>query len=267
MAESYEAIEQLKKYITQALLLAKPSPKYIFYLYLAASDQASLDKVETLLSGPQNRSPDGPTLKQHFDSTKESEMLIKWAIEVVKFDIKYKSQTTIKAETLIDFMVECTINDEESGGNTKASKLLKGKSITKNTKTGHYHISAEGEAKIRERDQVFKTSPEFEKYKNFWIPVSERVNGWTIVTRERTNGGRNEKFHHHPSLTRQLRSKKQVYSFIRYGFVTRHNEGLSSLEAAENLVPEPKRQRRKTPKEAVEEFLAEARNNLNNYRG
>ncbi|KAL8110738.1 hypothetical protein AgCh_026466 [Apium graveolens] len=85
MAESYEAIEQLKKYITQALLLAKPSPKNIFYLYLAASDQASQprDEVENLLSGPQNRSPDGPTLKRHFDSPKESERLIKWAIEVI----------------------------------------------------------------------------------------------------------------------------------------------------------------------------------------
>ncbi|XP_074337257.1 uncharacterized protein LOC141674447 [Apium graveolens] len=39
-AESQEAFEQLKKYMTEAPLLAKPSPEDTLYLYLAVSEQA-----------------------------------------------------------------------------------------------------------------------------------------------------------------------------------------------------------------------------------
>ncbi|XP_074374374.1 putative mitochondrial protein AtMg00860 [Apium graveolens] len=40
IAESQEAFEQLKKYMTEAPLLAKPSPEDTLYLYLAVSEQA-----------------------------------------------------------------------------------------------------------------------------------------------------------------------------------------------------------------------------------
>ncbi|XP_074373823.1 putative mitochondrial protein AtMg00860 [Apium graveolens] len=38
--ESQEAFEQLKKYMAEAPLLAKPSPEDILYLYLTVSEQA-----------------------------------------------------------------------------------------------------------------------------------------------------------------------------------------------------------------------------------
>ena len=47
---------------------------------------------------------------------KANERLVKWAIDLGEFDIKYKPRTTIKAETLADFMVECTIANQEVGG-------------------------------------------------------------------------------------------------------------------------------------------------------
>ncbi|XP_074374755.1 uncharacterized protein LOC141715175 [Apium graveolens] len=49
-------------------------------------------------------------------SPKASGRLIKWVIELEEFDIKYKPRMAIKAQTLADFMVECTINDQEVGG-------------------------------------------------------------------------------------------------------------------------------------------------------
>ncbi|KAK1371723.1 hypothetical protein POM88_037815 [Heracleum sosnowskyi] len=154
------------------------------------------------------------------------------------------------------------IDDEEADHEEKESQSNHAprtlKSSVMSTKTGRYDISATDEKKIQEMDEVFQTSPEFEKYRNSWIPVAERLKGWTIETRERANQGRIEKFYYHNSLTRQLRSKKQVYSFIRYGLVS---------TAAENLSPLPKRQRSQTPKEAVEAFLGESRNNLNNFKG
>ncbi|XP_074359789.1 uncharacterized protein LOC141699884 [Apium graveolens] len=42
--------------------------------------------------------------------------LIKWEIELGEFDIKYNPRTAIKAQALADFVVECTINDQEVGG-------------------------------------------------------------------------------------------------------------------------------------------------------
>ncbi|XP_074352110.1 uncharacterized protein LOC141691272 [Apium graveolens] len=55
-------------------------------------------------------------LKNILHSPKASGRLIKWAIELGEFDIKYKSRTAIKHHALTDFVVECTINDQEVGG-------------------------------------------------------------------------------------------------------------------------------------------------------
>ncbi|XP_074373822.1 uncharacterized protein LOC141714189 [Apium graveolens] len=64
-------------------------------------------KIEILTDQP---------LKNIFHSPKASGRLIKWAIELGEFDIKYKPRTAIKAQALADFVVECTINDQEVGG-------------------------------------------------------------------------------------------------------------------------------------------------------
>ena len=55
-------------------------------------------------------------LRNIMHSPKASGRLIKWAVELGKFDIKYKPRTAIKAQALADFLVECTINNQEVGG-------------------------------------------------------------------------------------------------------------------------------------------------------
>ncbi|XP_074377527.1 uncharacterized protein LOC141719041 [Apium graveolens] len=55
-------------------------------------------------------------LRNILHSPKASGRFIMWAIEFGEFDIKYKPRTAIKAHALADFVVECTINDQEVGG-------------------------------------------------------------------------------------------------------------------------------------------------------
>ncbi|KAK1363005.1 hypothetical protein POM88_038566 [Heracleum sosnowskyi] len=64
-------------------------------------------KIEVLTDQP---------LRNILHSSQVSGRLIKWAIELGEFDIKYKPRTAIKAQALVDFMVECTIDNQEVGG-------------------------------------------------------------------------------------------------------------------------------------------------------
>ncbi|XP_074360942.1 uncharacterized protein LOC141701179 [Apium graveolens] len=110
--------------MTEAPLLDKPSPEDTLYLYLTVSEQSVsavrvkeeqklqkpvyyAHKIEVLTYQP---------LRNILHSPKASRRLIKWAIELGEFDIKYKPRTAIKSQALADFVVECTINDQEVGG-------------------------------------------------------------------------------------------------------------------------------------------------------
>ena len=163
--ESQEAFEELKKYMAEAPLLAKPSPEDILYLYLAISEKAlsgvlvkedekvqnpvyyvskvlhgaelNYSKIEkfalALIMASRKLRPyfqahkivvltDQP-LRNIIHSPRASGRLIKWAIELGEFDIKFKPRTAIKAQALADFVVECTINDQEVGGQDKEDEV------------------------------------------------------------------------------------------------------------------------------------------------
>ena len=57
-------------------------------------------------------------------SPKASGRLIKWAIELGEFNIKYKPRMAIKAQALADFVVECTIDNQEVGGKEDINKTI-----------------------------------------------------------------------------------------------------------------------------------------------
>ena len=55
-------------------------------------------------------------LRNVIHSPRASGRLIKWEIERGEFEIKYKTRLAIKAQTLADLVVECTIDNQEVGG-------------------------------------------------------------------------------------------------------------------------------------------------------
>ena len=65
------------------------------------------NKIEVLTDQP---------LRMIMHSPKASGRLIKWAVELENFDIRYKPRVAIKAQALADFLVKCTIDNQEVGG-------------------------------------------------------------------------------------------------------------------------------------------------------
>ncbi|KAL8116196.1 hypothetical protein AgCh_022623 [Apium graveolens] len=156
--ENQKAFEELKKYMAQAPLLAKPALNEVLFLYLAVSESAlsaMLVKEELKIQKPvyyvskilhgaelnystiekfalalvmasrklrpyfqahQIEVLTNQPLRNIIHSPKASGRLIKWAIELGEFDLKYKPRTAIKAQALADFVVECTIPNQEVGG-------------------------------------------------------------------------------------------------------------------------------------------------------
>lgn len=64
-------------------------------------------KIEVLTNQP---------LRNIIHRPKTSGKLIKWAIELGEFDIKYKSRMEIKAQALTNFVFKCTIANQEVEG-------------------------------------------------------------------------------------------------------------------------------------------------------
>ncbi|KAL8146473.1 hypothetical protein AgCh_004271 [Apium graveolens] len=156
--ENQKAFEELKKYMAQAPLLAKPVLDEVLFLYLAVSESALsavLVKEELKVQKPvyyvskilhgaelnystiekfalalvmasrklrpyfqahQIEVLTNQPLRNIIHSPKASGRLIKWAIQLGEFDLKYKPRTAIKAQALADFVVECTIPNQEVGG-------------------------------------------------------------------------------------------------------------------------------------------------------
>ena len=57
-------------------------------------------------------------MKQILHKPKTSRRLMKWAIKLSEFDIRYKPRTTVKGQILVDFIIEFTLAQS-----TKATQL------------------------------------------------------------------------------------------------------------------------------------------------
>ena len=153
--EIQKAFKDLKRYMAEPSLLAKPNAEEVLYLYLSISDKAisavqvneeekiqkhvyyvsktlygaelncsSIEKFAlTMITTSRKSRPyfhahkievltDQP-LRNIMHIPKASERLIKWAIELGEFDIKYRPRTAIKAQEIADFVVECTIANQQ----------------------------------------------------------------------------------------------------------------------------------------------------------
>ncbi|KAK2997045.1 hypothetical protein RJ639_024856 [Escallonia herrerae] len=134
-----ESFEELKTYLSSPPLLSKPLPGEDLFLYLSVTKVAvstvlvreedgvqkpiyyiskvlqdietkysKIDKIALALIISARR------LRPYFQSHTiiASGRLVNWSVELGEFDIQYKPRTTIKAQALADFIVECTLPED-----------------------------------------------------------------------------------------------------------------------------------------------------------
>lgn len=89
---NYSTIE---KFVLAMIVASRKLPSY-FQAY----------KIKVLTNQPS---------KNIIHSPKASGRLIKWAVGLGKFDIKYVLRTTIKTQALANILVDCTIDDQKAG--------------------------------------------------------------------------------------------------------------------------------------------------------
>ncbi|GAA0139561.1 hypothetical protein LIER_35105 [Lithospermum erythrorhizon] len=112
-----QSFQELKSYLQSPQLLARPVVGDVLQLYLAVSEyalssvliteEAKVQRPVYYFSHPVEVVTDQP-LQKILENTSRSGRIVKWAIEFSEFDLRYKPGTTIKAQALVDFMVECT---------------------------------------------------------------------------------------------------------------------------------------------------------------
>ena len=120
-----DALKQLKSYLSESSLLAKPQFGEQLFLYIAVSESAvsgvlvrdnipndgetsfsscnGSSVVEAVLSVSSDRRPDIITTSHH---PPQSGRLAKWAIELSEFDLEFQARISLKSQVLADFVIE-----------------------------------------------------------------------------------------------------------------------------------------------------------------
>lgn len=60
--------------------------------------------------------------RQVLHKPEASGRLVKWSVELSKFDISYQPRVAIKAQALVDFVAECIEENKESGRGNRVDK-------------------------------------------------------------------------------------------------------------------------------------------------
>ncbi|GAA0156299.1 hypothetical protein LIER_13825 [Lithospermum erythrorhizon] len=107
--ECEASFQELKAYLQSPWLLARPVTEDILQLYLAVSESAlnsvlirEEEKAKCAFGGGRH----GPTSAEFLENPIWSRRIVKWAIELSEFDLRYKPRMSIKAHVLADFMEE-----------------------------------------------------------------------------------------------------------------------------------------------------------------
>ncbi|XP_062155167.1 uncharacterized protein LOC133863220 [Alnus glutinosa] len=104
-SECEEALGKLKEYLTNPLLLSRPSEGEILYLYLVVSPRQSAQhwSEKTQVSNNRFILPAKHSTEPKRDL---SGRLVDWSVELGQFDIEFHPRTSIKGQVLADFILE-----------------------------------------------------------------------------------------------------------------------------------------------------------------
>ncbi|GAA0154348.1 hypothetical protein LIER_37859 [Lithospermum erythrorhizon] len=94
--------EELKEYLDSSKLLSQPEQGELLQLYLAVSSRAIYFESHPIQVVTDQQ------LKKVITSPQLSGRLTTWTTELSEFDITYVPRTSIKAQALADFVIECT---------------------------------------------------------------------------------------------------------------------------------------------------------------
>ncbi|GKV49958.1 hypothetical protein SLEP1_g56680 [Rubroshorea leprosula] len=109
--ERQTSFDELKAYLSSPPLLTKVEEGEILYLYLGISDTTVSSFLIREMGQLQKPVYYASKILQKLEC---SGRLIKWAVELGEFHITFQQRSSIRAQTLADFVVECTFNQ----GNT-----------------------------------------------------------------------------------------------------------------------------------------------------
>ncbi|GKV27231.1 hypothetical protein SLEP1_g36424 [Rubroshorea leprosula] len=111
--ECQTTFNDLKSYLGSPPLLTKAEEGKLLYLYLGVADAAILQKPEC------------------------SGRLIKWAVELGEFQITFNQRSSIRAQALADFVVECTSTPEPTNSEAELWTLyVDGSSNSRGSRAG-----------------------------------------------------------------------------------------------------------------------------------
>ncbi|GAA0184495.1 hypothetical protein LIER_31783 [Lithospermum erythrorhizon] len=102
-----QSFQELKTYLQSAQLLSRPVAEDGLQLYLTVSESVLSNVL--IREEEKVQRPMYYFSRQILESPSRSGRIVKWAIELSEFDLRYKPRTSIKAQALDDFLEECTL--------------------------------------------------------------------------------------------------------------------------------------------------------------
>ncbi|KAG7578907.1 Reverse transcriptase domain [Arabidopsis thaliana x Arabidopsis arenosa] len=155
-----EAFQELKKYVANPPVLAKPIPGEPLFLYIAVSDtaisgvivredrgeQKPIFYVSQTFTDAETRYPQTEKLALAVVIPSQSGRLAQWAVELSEYDIEYRNKTCAKSQVLADFIIELpTENAREESPDAVWILHVDGSSSKQGSGVGIRLASPEGE--------------------------------------------------------------------------------------------------------------------------